>query len=139
MTKFEPAPLPPATVEADGKLYMRDAQGGLRPIELVKATDQLEDETVRKIMGHMVALSDPPHTLNVYCRDLAMWRLYRNLGHDTERLKSLREGALSWLRDVAAGKVGLGDDDTAPTDTSGGVAMTDGPDRLLTRDSLRGW
>lgn len=58
MTKFEPAPLPPATVEADGKLYMRDAQGGLRPIELVKATDQLEDETVRKIMGHMVALSE---------------------------------------------------------------------------------
>lgn len=84
-------------------------------------------------------LADPPHTLNVYCRDLAMWRLYRNLGHEGERLKALREGALSWLRDVASGKVGLGDDDTAPVDTSGGVAMTDGPQRLLTRDSLRGW
>lgn len=84
-------------------------------------------------------LADPPHTLNVYCRDLAMWRLYRNLGHDTDRLKALRDGALSWLRDVAAGRIGLGDDDTPPLDTSGGVAMTDGPDRLLTRDSMRGW
>ena len=84
-------------------------------------------------------LADSPHTLNVYCRDLAMWRLYRNLGHDTDRLKALRDGALSWLRDVAAGKIGLGDDDTPPLDTSGWVAMTDGPDRLLTRDSMRGW
>lgn len=84
-------------------------------------------------------LADPPHTLNVYCRDLAMWRLYRNLGHDADRLKALREGALSWLRDVAAGKVGLGDDDSPPVDTSGGVAMTEGPVRLLTRESLRGW
>lgn len=103
---------------------------------LIDASAEIDGYLRRQVT---LPLPDPPHTLNVYCRDLAMWRLYRNLGHDTERLKSLRDGALSWLRDVAAGKVGLGDDDTAPTDTSGGVAMTDGPDRLLTRDSLRGW
>lgn len=37
---------------------MRDATGGLRPKELVKPADQLIDETVRRIMGYGVALSD---------------------------------------------------------------------------------
>ena len=40
---------------------------------------------------------------------------------------------------IASGKVSIGDDDTPARQTSGGVAMTDGPDRLLTRDSLRGY
>lgn len=57
-SNFIPADLPPATVEIDGKTYMPDARGALVPVELVKVTDQLEDETVRKIMGHMVALSE---------------------------------------------------------------------------------
>lgn len=105
---------------------------------------QALDDASAEIDGYLrrqvkLPLADPPHTLNVYCRDLALWRLYRNLGHDTERLRDLRTGAMSWLKDVAAGKVGLGDDDTPPAETSGGVAMTDGPERLLTRDSLRGW
>lgn len=55
---FTPAQLPTGTVDLDGKIYMRDATGGLRPKELVKATDQLIDETVRRIMGFAVALSD---------------------------------------------------------------------------------
>lgn len=84
-------------------------------------------------------LADPPHVLNVICRDLAMWRLYRNLGHASERVSDLHDTATAWLRDLADGKVALGDDDTPAQPTSGGVAMTDGPDRLFTRDSLKGF
>ena len=57
-SSFTPAALPSGTVEIEGKVYMRDATGGLRPKELVKATDQLIDETVRKIMGYGLPLSE---------------------------------------------------------------------------------
>jgi hypothetical protein len=36
----------------NGKAYMQDAKGGLTPVELIKAQHKLEDETVRKIIGH---------------------------------------------------------------------------------------
>ncbi|UWQ93328.1 DUF3164 family protein [Rhodobacteraceae bacterium M382] len=38
--------------------YMPDPQGKLVPVELIKAQDLLEDETVRKILGYAVSLSD---------------------------------------------------------------------------------
>nr|WP_091574737.1 DUF3164 family protein [Mesorhizobium qingshengii] len=40
-----------------GKSYMPDAKGNLVPVEAIKAADKLEDETVRKIIGHAVELS----------------------------------------------------------------------------------
>lgn len=58
MTKFEPAPLPSGRTEIGGRAFMNDARGGFTPVEFVKAADQLEDETVRKIMGHAIALSE---------------------------------------------------------------------------------
>jgi hypothetical protein len=42
----------------NGRPYMADAKGALVPIENIKAQDRLEDETVRKIMGFALALSD---------------------------------------------------------------------------------
>lgn len=50
--------LPPGTVNVGGKLYMPDAKGNLVPAGVVSAEDKLEDETVRKVMGFAVALSD---------------------------------------------------------------------------------
>lgn len=40
-----------------GKAYMPDAKGNLVPVELVKPQHKLEDETVRKIIGHARELS----------------------------------------------------------------------------------
>lgn len=37
---------------------MRNGKGALLPLGLVKAQDQLRDETVRKIIGHALALQD---------------------------------------------------------------------------------
>jgi len=54
---FEPAPIPDGRVVMDGNIYMKDAKGGLIPVDLVKAQDQLQDETVRKIAGYALALS----------------------------------------------------------------------------------
>jgi len=58
MTQFDPAPIPPATVEVGGKPFMYDSKGSLVPVDLVKPQHKLEDQTVRAIMGHAVALSD---------------------------------------------------------------------------------
>lgn len=57
ITSFNPAPLADAIIDVGGKSYMRDARGALVPLELVRASDQLEDGVVRKIMGFALALS----------------------------------------------------------------------------------
>ena len=85
-------------------------------------------------------LAEPPHVLTVLCRDLAVYRLYLNLGHDTEAMRQLRRSALDLLKQIHAGEVSIGDDTAGQGETtSPGVAMTDGPDRRLTRSSLRGF
>lgn len=57
-SEFSPAPIPDRIVVVDGTPHMRDAKGGLVPLKLVRAQDQLQDEVVRKIMGYAIALSD---------------------------------------------------------------------------------
>lgn len=47
----------PGCVLVEGRAYMPDAKGNLVPRDLVAAQTQLEDETVRKIMGHARDLS----------------------------------------------------------------------------------
>lgn len=58
MTQHSPFPIESGRVEVGGKAYMPDAKGNLVPVELVAPAAQLEDETVRKIMGYAMALSD---------------------------------------------------------------------------------
>lgn len=57
-SEFSPAPIPDRIVVVDGTPHMRDAKGGLVPLRLVRAQDQLQDEVVRKIMGYAIALSE---------------------------------------------------------------------------------
>lgn len=85
-------------------------------------------------------LADPPHILTVICRDLAVHRLYLNLGHEMTSLNKVRQTWIEKLKSVQSGESALGDDGDGPdVVTSPGVAMTDGPERHLTRDSLRGY
>lgn len=58
MTDFNPAPIPDGRVDVHGKAYMPDARGSLVAIETIKAEDLLEDDTVRKIIGFAIALSE---------------------------------------------------------------------------------
>lgn len=48
---------PAGVVLVNGKSYMPDAKGNLVPVETIRAADKLEDETVRKVMGHARELS----------------------------------------------------------------------------------
>ncbi|MGR3822486.1 MAG: DUF3164 family protein [Salipiger marinus] len=57
-TAFRPAPIPDGIIEFQGKSYMEDARGSLTPLELIKSQHLLEDQTVRKVMGFAVALSE---------------------------------------------------------------------------------
>lgn len=47
-----------ATIEMNGKPYMRDARGALVPVEAVKPIDRLMDQLVRKIEGYANPLSE---------------------------------------------------------------------------------
>lgn len=49
---------PDGVIELNGRRYMTDARGALVPLGTIKAQDKLIDETVRKIMGYAVALSE---------------------------------------------------------------------------------
>lgn len=58
MSDFAPAPLPDSRVVVAGAEYLPDATGRLIPISAIKPQHLLEHETVRKVMGFAVALSD---------------------------------------------------------------------------------
>lgn len=58
MSEHTPHFIPDGRVDVNGKTYMPDAKGNLVPVELIAPAAQLEDETVRKIMGFAMALSD---------------------------------------------------------------------------------
>lgn len=50
--------IPDGRFLVDGAPYMRDGQGKLVPVSLIKAQDQLQDEVVRRIIRFAVPLSD---------------------------------------------------------------------------------
>ncbi|MGB0912014.1 MAG: gp436 family protein [Phaeobacter italicus] len=132
-----------AVIPAGDLALLTDFEGVDAPSD-ARLEQALEDATalinthIAKVVT--LPLADPPHILTVICRDLAMHRLYINLGHDTEAMTTLRADAMSTLKSIASGKTAIGDDgDGDTTATSPGVAMTDGPARQFTRDSLKGF
>ncbi len=50
--------IPDGRVRVGEAEYLPDARGKLVPVEMIKPEHLLEDETVRKVMGYAVALSD---------------------------------------------------------------------------------
>lgn len=51
-------PTHPAAIDVGGQPYLRDAKGALVPLSMVKATDLLMDELVRKVTGSAASLHD---------------------------------------------------------------------------------
>lgn len=58
LSEFRPSPLPDPVILVQGKPYMPDAKGNLTPVEAIPAAAKLEDETVRKVLGFGLALSE---------------------------------------------------------------------------------
>ena len=116
-------------------------------------TDTINDDRVQDALDDATAeidsyiakavelpLADVPRILKTICRDLALHRLYVNIGHSMEARKSLREDAIAFLKSVSRGDAALGDGAGLPPEiVTPGVAMTDGAERELTRDSLKGY
>lgn len=109
--------------------------------KLQQALDDASAEIDSRIAKAVdLPLASPPHILAVLCRDLAVHRLYSNIGMVTEAQTKLRDSAVAFLEKVGQGLLSLGGTgETPPQTASPGVAMTDGPDRLLTRDRLKGF
>lgn len=57
MPEITPATITEAVHEIGGRQFMTDAGGRLVPLDLVKPEHQLEDQTVRKIVGHALVLN----------------------------------------------------------------------------------
>ncbi|WPY94700.1 DUF3164 family protein [Limimaricola variabilis] len=57
-SSYRPAPIEDGREIINDDVYMRDGRGRLTQIDLIRPQDQLQDETVRKIMGYAVALSE---------------------------------------------------------------------------------
>ena len=132
-----------AVIPAQDLALLTDFDGAATASDarLEQALDDASSE-INTYIAKVVKLpiANPPHILTVICRDLAMHRLYINLGHDTEVYDRLRKDSIAMLRSIARGETAIGDDgDGDSTLTSPGVAMTDGPARLFTRDSLKGF
>jgi len=68
--------LPPGVVVVGGNTYMTNAQGHMVPLDLVEPVEQLEDQTVRKIVG--------------YAEDLSA-RIARFRGHTFDDVNSFNE------------------------------------------------
>jgi hypothetical protein len=58
MSEFSQAAIPDGKHEINGNVYMGDGKGGSQPVETIKPQHLIEDETVRKILGYGIALSD---------------------------------------------------------------------------------
>ena len=58
MSDFSPVPIPDGKQEIQGHIYMGDGKGGFQPVETIRPQYLIEDETVRKILGYGIALSE---------------------------------------------------------------------------------
>ncbi|WP_345941970.1 DUF3164 family protein [Cereibacter changlensis] len=58
MTSQAPETSPDGRIMIEGVPHMRNAQGALWPVSMIKPEHQLEDETVRKIMRYATELSE---------------------------------------------------------------------------------
>ncbi len=58
MTFYPPSEIPSGRTIMGDVEYMPDAKGAMVPVGLIKPQHLLEDELVRKVMGHAIALSE---------------------------------------------------------------------------------
>ncbi|MDJ0628558.1 MAG: DUF3164 family protein [Rhodobacter sp.] len=58
VSAFAPVPVPDGRQEIGGVVHLPDARGRLVPVDAIRPQDLLEDETVRKVIGFAMALSD---------------------------------------------------------------------------------
>ena len=123
---------------------LTDRDGPVDSVDDGKLVNALQDASA-EIDGYIskrvsLPIQNPPRMLTVICRDLAIYRLFLNTGSVPETTEKLRDGSIVYLRDVASGKISIGDDTPGEqVDTSPGAVLVSGDERTMTRDSLKGF
>lgn len=129
------------TIPARDLQLLTDQDGASDAVVTSKLQAALNDATA-EINGYIskrveLPLDNPPDMLRVVCRDIAIHRLHANAGTVTDDRVQLRDAAIEYLRMIRDGKVNIGDETGGDEqEASEGVVMTDGPDRVMTRDNL---
>lgn len=130
------------SIPAHDLALLTDFDGAATVADDARILAALQDATA-EINGYIakvvkLPIADPPDMLRVVCRDIALHRLYANVGRITDTQENLREASMSYLRMVRDGKVSIGDETGGDEiQTSEGAVSIEGPDRVFTRDSLR--
>lgn len=133
-----------AAIHPDDLALLTDWIGSADTADDTKLQAALDDATaeIDSYISKRVSLpmENPPRMLLVACRDLAMFRLYANVGRITDAQTNLRDASIQYLKAVSRGDLAMGDE--TPGDevqSSPGVVIAEGPPRVMTRDSLKGF
>ncbi|PWR17638.1 gp436 family protein [Zavarzinia aquatilis] len=96
--------------------------------------DALCDSYLAKLYSLPVA-SAPPALVKV-AADIARFYLHGDAASDG--IRTAFEDARKWLQDVARGLIGLSIEGAPLAQPGGGIVRVDGPERVMSRETLRG-
>lgn len=88
---------------------------------------------------YTLPLDPAPAILTRLAADITRYYLFGRVAEKDGEVERAYQEALSWAKDVSRGLVQLEDGGTPATQTGGGEVRTSGPDRVFTRDSLKGF
>ncbi len=116
----------------------KDENGDLDSVAVERALDDASAEIDTYVAAkYNLPLSETPQVLLRLCVDIAMYRLPSDQAATLELHRDRYKDAIALLRDISSGKASLGLD-TPPPSIGGGVIVS-GPQRLFSRDKLRGF
>lgn len=103
---------------------------------LADATALIDGYIAKKYSLPLVTV---PDILVKVAADIARYFLHGKAADKDSPVTTAYNQAVAWLKDVAKGLVELDDGGEIPEPAGGGAIKTSAPDRVFTRDSLRGF
>lgn len=98
--------------------------------------DALIDGYVGKV--YALPIASVPHALTKVGADIARYYLYGKRAEKDGPIERAYLQAVRWLRDVASGQVQIDVGGVPAAQAGGGTVHMTGPDRVMSRDNLRG-
>lgn len=89
--------------------------------------------------AYALPLATVPEILVKVAADIARYYLHGKAADKDSPVTTAYNQAVAWLKDVAKGLVELDDGGDIPAPAGGGAIKTSAPNRVFTRDSLKGF
>ncbi|MEM6381653.1 MAG: DUF1320 domain-containing protein [Pseudomonadota bacterium] len=102
---------------------------------LTDATATVDGYLAKK---YTLPLASTPEILVKITADIARYFLHGNTAEKGDPVRDAYDQAVGWLRDVSKGHVVLEDGGEAAAQPGGGSVSFTAPDRVMSRDSLKG-